>query len=100
MIGILRTRRHVDLAFVKLIELRDELDTMLHRIRAKRHICQPVISCPQCGHIGEAAEPVITVHAMILSLGRFGMAPASVARWLLDVVDYDKLGHSFAGLKL
>ena len=58
-----------------LIELRDELDTMLHRIRAERHIRPPVIKCPRCGYVGEAAEPDVTVRAMILSVGRFGMAP-------------------------
>jgi hypothetical protein len=48
---------------------------MLHRIRAERHIRPPVIKCPRCGHVGEVAEPDVTVRSMILSLGRFGMAP-------------------------
>lgn len=37
MLEILRARWHVGLLFAELIELRDELDTMLHRIRAERH---------------------------------------------------------------
>jgi hypothetical protein len=82
MLEILRTRWHVGLPFAKLIELRDELDTILHRIRAERHIRPPVIRCPQCGHVGEAAEPDVTVRAMILSLGRFGMAPAEQVKAL------------------
>ena len=66
----------------KLIELRDELDTMLHRIRAERHIRPPVIKCSRCGHVGEAAEPDVTVRAMILSLGRFGIAPTEEVKRL------------------
>jgi hypothetical protein len=46
MIKILRARWNVGLAFVALIELRDELDAMLHRIRAERHIRPPVIKWP------------------------------------------------------
>ena len=82
MLEILRTRWHVGLPFAKLIELRDELDTMLHRIRGERHIRPPVIRCPQCGHVGEAAEPDVSVRAMILSLRRFGMAPAEHVKML------------------
>jgi hypothetical protein len=68
MLEILRARWHVDLPFAELIELRDELDTVLHRIRAERHIRPPVIRCPQCGHVGEAAEPDVSVRAIFLSL--------------------------------
>jgi len=76
MIEILRARWSVGLAFASLIELRGELDIMLHRIRAERHIRPPVIKCRRCGHVGEAAEPDVTVRAMILAVGRFGMASA------------------------
>ena len=55
---------------------------MLHRIRAERHIPPRVITCPHCGHVGEAAEPDVTVRAMILSLGRFGIAPAEQVKVL------------------
>jgi hypothetical protein len=82
MLEILRARWHVGLQFAELIELRDELDTMLHQIRAERHIRPPVISCSRCGHVGEAAEPDVSVRAMILSLGRFGMAPAEQVKML------------------
>jgi hypothetical protein len=82
MLEILRARWHVDLPFAKLIELRDELDTLLHRIRAERHIRPPAIRCSRCGHVGEAAEPDVTVRATILSLGRFGMAPAEQVKTL------------------
>ena len=82
MLEILRARWHVGLQFAELIELRDELDTMLHQIRAERHIRPPVISCSRCGHVGEAAEPDVSVRAMILSLGRFSMAPAEQVKTL------------------
>jgi hypothetical protein len=82
MLEILRARWHVGLPFAELIELRDELDAMLHRIRAERHIRPPVIRCPRCGHVGEAAEPDVSVRAMILSLGRFGMASAEQVKTL------------------
>ena len=76
MLEVLRVGWHAGLPWSRLIELRDELDTMLHRIRAERHIRPPVTRCPRCGHVGEAAEPDVSVRAMILALGRFGMAPA------------------------
>lgn len=82
MLEILRARWHVGLPIAELIQLRDELDTMLHRIRAERHIRSPVIRCPRCGHVGEAAEPDVSLRAMILSLGRFGMAPAEQVKTL------------------
>lgn len=60
----------------ELIELAGELDAMLHQIRSDRHVHTPVIRCPYCGHVGPAAEPDVSVRATILSLGRFGIAPA------------------------
>lgn len=82
MLEILRARWHVGLPIAEFIQLRDELDTMLHRIRGERNIRPPVIRCPRCGHVGEAAEPDVSVRAMILSLGRFGMASAGQVKTL------------------
>jgi hypothetical protein len=78
----LRTGWREDLSFVELVGLRDELDTMLHRIRSERHVRPPVIRCPRCGHVGEAAEPNVTVRAMILSLARFAIAPTEEVKAL------------------
>ena len=36
----------------------------------------PIVRCPHCGHVGEGAEPHVSVRAMILSFARFGIAPA------------------------
>jgi hypothetical protein len=49
---------------------------MLQRIRSERHIRPPVLRCPRCGHVGEGADPHVSVRAMILSLSRFGIAPS------------------------
>lgn len=82
MLDTLKARWRADLSFDQLIELRGELETMLHRIRSERHIRPPVIACRRCGHVGEAAEPDVTVRAMILSLARFDIAPAEQVKGL------------------
>ena len=82
MLGLLRKRWRAGLSFEQLIALAGELDTMLHCSRSERHIRPPVIRCPRCGRIGEAGEPDVTVRAMILSLGRFGIAPAEHVKGL------------------
>ena len=76
MIEKLRSQWRQDLSFDAIAELRDDLDTMLQRIRFERHIRPAVFRCPHCGHIGEGAEPHVSVRAMILSLIRFGIADA------------------------
>jgi hypothetical protein len=43
------------ISFEALIELRDSLDSMLHRIRLERHISSPVFTCPTCGFRGPIA---------------------------------------------
>ena len=75
MLDVLRVRWRADFSFSEMIALRDELDAMLHRIRSERHIRTPVIRCRRCGRVGPAAEPDVTVRAMIFSLGRFGIVP-------------------------
>jgi hypothetical protein len=75
MVETLRTRWRAGQPLDEVIALRDQLDAMLHQIRAERHIHPPVVRCPKCGHVGQAAEPEVSVRAMILSLGRFGILP-------------------------
>ena len=82
MVETLCARWRVSLAFEEMIALRDHLDAMLHQIRSDRHIRPPVIRCARCGHVGEAAEPDVSVRAVILSLRRFGIAPAEEVRIL------------------
>jgi len=76
MIDRLRSQWHQRMSFDAIVNLRDELDEMLQRIRSERHIRPPVFKCPKCGYVGEGAEPHVSVRAMILSLIRFGIAAA------------------------
>jgi hypothetical protein len=77
MIERLRAQWHQRMSCDALIELRDELEAQLQRIRLERHIRSPILKCPCCGHVGEGADPHVSVRAMILSLGRFGIASAA-----------------------
>ena len=63
------------MSFDALVKLR-ELEAMLERIKAERHIHPAVFQCPKCGHVGEGRSPHVSVRAMILSLGRFGFGRA------------------------
>ncbi len=74
MIEKLRAEWRADMSFESLIELRDSLDSMLHRIRETGGIRTPIITCRSCGYTGPAGEPSVSVRAMILSLERFGIA--------------------------
>ncbi len=65
-----------------LIGLRDELDSMPHRIRAGRNIQTPIITCRKCGMTGHAAEPRVSVRALILALARFEIASRDQTRVL------------------
>ena len=57
---------HPGMSFDALVELRDELDAMLARIRAERHIRPAVFQWPKSGHIGEGRQPHVSVRAKIL----------------------------------
>jgi hypothetical protein len=74
MLARLRCEWDSQMSFPALIELCDRLDAMLQQIRSERHIVSPVLSCPRCGTTGPSAEPHVTVRALILALGRFGIA--------------------------
>lgn len=76
MIERLRSQWQPGISSDALVDLRDDLDAMLQRIRSERHIRPPVLRCPRCGHVGEGAEPHVSVRAMILSLLRFGIGDA------------------------
>ena len=75
MIRRLRAEWSPDMSMLMLIDLRDRLDEMLHQIRRLGNIKTPIITCPKCGKTAHAAEPRVSVRAMILSLGRFEIAP-------------------------
>jgi len=70
------------LSFPSLIRLRDTLEAMLREIRSDRCIRPPIFKCPVCGSAGPAAEPRISVRAMILSLARIGISSGEQAKTL------------------
>src|SRR5882724_1238663 len=74
MVVRLQSKWHEGVSMPTLISLRDELDGMLQRIRTGRNIQTPIITCRKCGSTGRAAEPHVSVRALILALGRFGIA--------------------------
>ncbi len=85
MVERLRDRWHPDMSFDALISLRDDLDSMLQRLRLEGNISSPVFRCRDCGYVGPAATPHVSVRAMVLSLARFGIAPAEQIHALENV---------------
>ena len=82
MIVRLRAEWHAGMSMPTLISLRDELDGMLHRIRTGRNIETPIIICSKCGLKGPAAEPHVSVRALILALARFEITSKDQTRAL------------------
>ncbi len=82
MIVRLRSEWHEEMSIPVLIGLRDELDETLHRIRAGRNIQRPIITCRRCRMTGHAAEPRVSVRALILALARFEIASKDQTRVL------------------
>jgi hypothetical protein len=82
MIVRLRGEWHAGMSVPALIGLRDELDGALQRIRAGRNIQTPIITCSKCGLTGPAAEPHVSVRALIMALARFEIASKDQTRAL------------------
>jgi hypothetical protein len=82
MVAALRQEWHEALSIPELIGLRDRLDAMLQSIRSERKILSPLITCHKCGKRERAADPRVSVRAMILSLDRFEIASATDTRRL------------------
>jgi hypothetical protein len=82
MVVRLRAEWHEGMSIPALIGLRDELDGTLHRIRTGRNIKTPIITCRRCGRTGPAAEPHVSVRALILALARFEIASKDQTRAL------------------
>ena len=80
MVEELRRRWKPDSPFRELIELSDNLDLQVTQIRTERHIRPPMIRCSKCGHSGRAAEPRVSVRAVILAASRFGIESQTVTR--------------------
>ncbi len=82
MVVRLRAEWYEGMSIPALIGLRDELDGTLHRIRTGRNIKTPIITCRRCGTTGPAAEPHVSVRALILALARFEIASKDQTRAL------------------
>jgi hypothetical protein len=82
MVVRLRSKWLEGVSLPTLISLRDELDGMLQRIGTARNIQTPIITCRRCGTTDRAAEPHVSVRALILALGRFGIASKDQTRAL------------------
>lgn len=80
MIDKLRSEWHRDMSFDAIVKLSDDLDAMLQRIRSDRQIRPPVFRCPECGYVGEAKAPRVSVRATILSVIRFKIDAAEPTR--------------------
>lgn len=80
LVDALRAGWRTDLTWEAIVELRDHLQVMFDELRTGRGIEPPVIMCRKCGHKGPAAQPTITVRAMLISVGRFGIEPVESAR--------------------
>src|SRR2546428_560692 len=84
MIEILNQTWSASMSENELLALRDRLDSTLETIRSERHILPAMMWCPNCQARHRSAPPKVSVRAMILALGRFGMASASeVKAWLI-----------------
>ena len=62
--------------------LRDRVADDLRRLRGERNIRPPTMRCTRCGTTGPAAEPRVSVRAMIISLRRFGIADSATSQRL------------------
>ena len=76
MIETLRQEWKPEMAWERVIALRDCLDAMLKEIRFSRGIRSPTMWCPVCNQHTQQAPPNVSVRALILALGRFGIVAA------------------------
>ena len=82
MIEGLCVRWHHSMSIPDLIELRQQLDSMLQSIRSERHIVPPLMYCRHCKTQHRAAAPRVSVRALILALPRFGISSIDESRVL------------------
>ncbi len=82
MIEMLNQTWSASMSANELLALRDRLDSTLETIRSERHILPAMMWCPNCQARHRSAPPKVSVRAMILALGRFGMASASEVKAL------------------
>ena len=82
MIALLGQTWSPSMAEGEWLALRDRLDTLPQTMRRERQIVSAMLWCPHCHARHRAAPPTVSVRAMILALGRFGMASAAEVKVL------------------
>lgn len=80
MVETIRVRWHPSISMPELIELCEQLDSMLQSIRSERHILPPLMYCKHCKTQHRAAAPRVSVRALILALPRFGITSPEETR--------------------
>ena len=73
VVALLRAGWHSGIMLPEVIALRRALQTELNGYRSRRGILPPTIHCWNCGAIGPASPPSISVRALLLALRRFGI---------------------------
>jgi transcription elongation factor Elf1 len=74
MVEALREQWRPELSWNEIALLSARLDTMLRQIRKDRNIIPPMFTCPKCGRCGRSTFMGISINAMILAVGHFGIA--------------------------
>jgi hypothetical protein len=82
MVARLRSVWDESMPFPELVRCCDDLNGMLQGIRHERQILPPLIRCRNCGRTGRAAQPRVSVRAVILAAVRFGVASPATAKRL------------------
>jgi hypothetical protein len=94
LVALLRTEWRSELPWETVVQLRDRLQSLLEALRTQRGILPPVMRCAHCGATGREAPPVISVRAMLLSLGRFEIAAPELVRQRERAWTRHRRGHN------
>ena len=82
MVETLRREWKPEMPWEEVIVLRDHLDCMLREIRLSQGIRPPSMWCPVCNRQTQQAPPTVSVRALVLALGRFGIVvQPNSSRW-------------------
>ena len=82
LVKMLRTGWDPSLNWEEAMLLRTRLDGLLRTIRTERNILPAMMWCYTCNARVRSAEPRVSVRAVILALGRFGIATKEQTRKL------------------
>ena len=82
MIETARLEWNLEMSWEQVFTLRDRLDAMLKEIRTSRNIRPPTMRCPVCNQRTQQAPPSVSVRALILALGRFGIVAGAEVKSL------------------